>query len=153
MSGEQTHAFSTPYEKTSPSKGAPAGAAPKGHLHFLSAVKSRCQADAALLKQVFVNLLSNAIKFTRKRDKAEIAIGYQEMDGHGAYCVRHNGVGFYMEYTSNSRQTIRCASPQHTQTVWLILSEVGVFREQRQMLTDGLPDQHAVERVFVLALW
>jgi len=104
--------------------GAPAGAAPKGHLNFLSA-----------------------------RDKAEVAIGYQEMDGHGAYCVRHNGVGFYMEYTSNSRQTIRCASPQHTQTVWLRLSEVGVFREQRQMLTDGLPDQHAVERVFVLASW
>src|SRR5437870_4463042 len=98
------------------------------------------------IRQVFVNLLSNAIKFTRKRDKAEIAVGYQEMDGHGAYSVRHNGVGFYMEYASNSRQTIRCASPQHTQTVWLILSEVGVFREQRQMLTDGLPDQHAVER-------
>jgi hypothetical protein len=36
------------------------------------------------------------------------------------------------------------------QTVRLVLSEVRIFREQRQMLTDGLPDQHAVKWVLVL---
>jgi hypothetical protein len=36
------------------------------------------------------------------------------------------------------------------QTMRLVLSEVRIFREQRQMLTDGLPDQHAVKRVLVL---
>ena len=32
----------------------------------------------------------------------------------------------------------------------LVLSEIRVLREQRQMLTNGLPYQHAVKRVFVL---
>src|SRR5882724_2388020 len=41
-------------------------------------------------------------------------------------------------------------SPQHMQTVRLVLSEIRIFREQGQMLTDGLPDQHAVKRVLVL---
>jgi hypothetical protein len=41
-------------------------------------------------------------------------------------------------------------SPDHTQTVRLILLECRVFRDQSQILAYGLPDEHAVERVFVL---
>lgn len=63
-----------------------------------------CQADPALLKQVFVNLLTNALKYTRERDPARIEIGYSlppsgegRGDG-GTYFIKDNGVGFDMRY-------------------------------------------------------
>ena len=57
-----------------------------------------CQADPALLKQVWLNLISNALKYTRKQEMAVIAVGCQEQDGATAYFVRDNGVGFDMRY-------------------------------------------------------
>ncbi len=57
-----------------------------------------CQADAALLKQVFVNLLSNALKFTRQERLTHITVGYRQTGSEGAYFVQDNGVGFDMRY-------------------------------------------------------
>jgi signal transduction histidine kinase len=57
-----------------------------------------CQADPALLKQVFVNLLDNALKFTSQREVAEIEVGYREEQGEPVYFVKDNGVGFNMAY-------------------------------------------------------
>jgi PAS domain S-box-containing protein len=60
-----------------------------------------CQADPALLRQVFVNLLSNAIKYTRGREPARIEIGALPRDDSSTeqtYFVRDNGVGFDMAY-------------------------------------------------------
>jgi PAS domain S-box-containing protein len=57
-----------------------------------------CQADPALLKQVFVNLLSNAIKFTSKKPEAAIEVGCLEEKAEKIYYVRDNGVGFDMQY-------------------------------------------------------
>jgi len=57
-----------------------------------------CQADPALLRQVFVNLLGNALKFTRGREVARIEVGCREIDGERAYFVQDNGAGFDMQY-------------------------------------------------------
>jgi PAS domain S-box-containing protein len=59
-----------------------------------------CQADPALLKQVFANLIGNALKFTRNREVAEIEIGSYDEDGHPVYFVRDNGVGFDQKYAN-----------------------------------------------------
>ncbi len=59
---------------------------------------AECEADPALLKQVWANLLSNALKFTRARDLARIEIGYLNQDAEVVYFVKDNGVGFDMRY-------------------------------------------------------
>jgi len=70
-----------------------------------------CEADPALLKQVWTNLLSNALKYTRKRETAHIEIGCRVepcVNDNGApapstsnevvYFVSDNGAGFDMKY-------------------------------------------------------
>jgi light-regulated signal transduction histidine kinase (bacteriophytochrome) len=57
-----------------------------------------CQADPALLRQVWINLLANALKFTCQRQIAKIEISYQQIDSEIVYFVKDNGVGFEMQY-------------------------------------------------------
>jgi light-regulated signal transduction histidine kinase (bacteriophytochrome) len=57
-----------------------------------------CQADPALLKQVWLNLLSNALKYTGKRKEALVEIGCVQAKGQNVYFVRDNGTGFDMKY-------------------------------------------------------
>jgi|GEM_PF-2552958 len=59
-----------------------------------------CQADSALLTQVFVNLLANALKFTRQRDVAHIEIGCRQANGEQVYFVKDDGTGFDMQYAN-----------------------------------------------------
>ena len=57
-----------------------------------------CQADPALLKQVWMNLLSNAFKYTLKQPSPKIEIGSREENGEQIFFVRDNGAGFDMKY-------------------------------------------------------
>ena len=54
--------------------------------------------DGALLAIVLTNLLDNAWKFTGKCSQARIEFGQTAVDGHQAFFVRDNGVGFDMAY-------------------------------------------------------
>jgi len=59
-----------------------------------------CQADPALLRQVWMNLLANALKYTRQRDEAVIEVGSCDQDGNVVYFVKDNGAGFDMRYAN-----------------------------------------------------
>src|SRR6185436_10236687 len=55
-----------------------------------------CRGDPLLLRQVWKNLISNALKFSRQRNPAVVAIGYDQ--AASAYFVRDNGAGFDMRH-------------------------------------------------------
>ncbi len=57
-----------------------------------------CQADPALLKQVWMNLFSNALKYTGKAEAAVIQAGAMQQDGECVYFLKDNGVGFSMQH-------------------------------------------------------
>jgi PAS domain S-box-containing protein len=59
-----------------------------------------CDADPALLRQVWVNLISNALKYSRKREQAQVEIGSARIKEEQAFFVRDNGCGFDMRYAS-----------------------------------------------------
>jgi hypothetical protein len=56
------------------------------------------EGDGAMLKQVWVNLLSNAVKYTKRREQAEIQVGFTGRDQENEFFVKDNGAGFDMKY-------------------------------------------------------
>jgi PAS domain S-box-containing protein len=70
----------------------------KVRIQFIIGGLPEVQADAVLLKQVFINLFSNAIKFSGHREKAVIEVGSRKTDKGTAIYVRDNGAGFEMQH-------------------------------------------------------
>ncbi len=54
--------------------------------------------DQELLRQVVRHLISNALKYTRRREVAEIEVGWREEANEIVYFVKDNGTGFDMAY-------------------------------------------------------
>lgn len=105
-----------------------------------------CDADAALLKQVFVNLLSNALKYTRKRDRARIEVGGTTGAGENTYFVRDNGVGFDMKYAGKLFgvfQRLHRADEYEGTGVGLAIAQRIVFRHGGRIWAEAAPDQGA----------
>jgi PAS domain S-box-containing protein len=70
----------------------------RGRITFALSELPACQADQALMKQVWTNLISNAVKFSRGTPSPVIEIGFRSINGKGTFFIKDNGVGFDMEY-------------------------------------------------------
>ena len=105
-----------------------------------------CQADPALLKQVWANLVGNALKFTRERPVARIEVGAHEQAGERVYFVRDNGVGFEMQYADRLFgvfQRLHSAEDYEGTGVGLALTQRIVHRHGGRIWTEAEVDQGA----------
>lgn len=71
-----------------------------------------CQADPALLRQVYVNLIANAVKFTERTAYGRIEIGGRESEEVQVYYVRDNGAGFDMAHAGKLFGVFQRLHPQ-----------------------------------------
>ncbi len=105
-----------------------------------------CQADRALMKQVFLNLLTNSLKFTRPRERAKIHVGFTQPNGETVYFVRDNGVGFDMRHSDSIFVAFhRLYRAQHFEGsgVGLALVKRIIERHSGRVWAEGQPDQGA----------
>jgi light-regulated signal transduction histidine kinase (bacteriophytochrome) len=119
------------------------------HIEFRLGALPSCQADPALLKQVWTNLLSNALKYTAKRDPAVIEVGCHDLgDGSGrqAYFIKDNGVGFDMRYAHKLFgvfQRLHRSEDYEGTGVGLAIVERIINRHGGTAWAQGKPDQGA----------
>jgi light-regulated signal transduction histidine kinase (bacteriophytochrome) len=105
-----------------------------------------CEADFALLKQVWVNLLSNALKYTAKRELAEVEIGCLKRNCEHIYFVRDNGTGFDMRYADKLFgvfQRLHRAEDFEGTGVGLAIVQRIVSRHGGRIWAEAAPDRGA----------
>jgi light-regulated signal transduction histidine kinase (bacteriophytochrome) len=116
------------------------------HVEIVLGELAACQADAVLLRQVYVNLLSNALKFTRRRDTARIEIDSRKVDGEVTYFVKDNGAGFDMRYADKLFgvfQRLHRAEDYDGTGVGLAIVNRIVHRHGGRVWAEASPDQGA----------
>jgi PAS domain S-box-containing protein len=105
-----------------------------------------CQADPALLRQVYVNLISNALKFTRRRPEPHVEVGSDQRDGSVTYFVKDDGTGFDMRYANKLFgvfQRLHRAEDYDGTGVGLAIVERIVHRHGGRVWAEAAPEQGA----------
>ena len=106
----------------------------------------RTQADASLLRQVFVNLLSNAFKFTRHTQPAVIEIGCEHGENERIFRIKDNGSGFDMAQATQLFEAFhRLHRPDEFEGSGVGLSIVQriIQRHGGRIWAEAAPDQGA----------
>ncbi|HEY8932985.1 MAG TPA: ATP-binding protein, partial [Rariglobus sp.] len=105
-----------------------------------------CEADMALLKQVWINLLSNALKYTRRRERTVIEIGSRTEASATVYYVKDNGAGFDMRYADKLFgvfQRLHRAEDYEGTGVGLAIVQRIVHRHGGRVWAESVVDQGA----------
>jgi signal transduction histidine kinase len=121
-------------------------------VRFVVGKLGTCEADQALLKQVFLNLLSNALKYSRQLDVARIEVGIGAGEGEPVLFVRDNGVGFNMRYADKLFgvfQRLHRAEDYEGTGVGLAIVQRIVHRHGGRVWAESEPERGAV---FYIAL-
>lgn len=118
-----------------------------GNAHVEAHQLLPCEADASLLKQVFLNLLGNAVKYSRLRDAPRVEVGSRrDEDGQVVYFVKDNGVGFDMKYAHKLFQVFqrlhRGGEFEGTGVGLAIVHRI-VLRHGGKVWVESAPDQGA----------
>lgn len=105
------------------------------------------QADAGLLRQVFVNLLSNAAKFTRARRPALIRITRKNEASLAVFSVADNGTGFEPELSDRLFVPFERLESTHEGTgLGLSIVDRVVTRHGGTVAAEGRPGFGAIFR-------
>ena len=104
------------------------------------------EADAALLRQVFVNLVSNAFKYSRMREAATVEIGCRETADEKVFFIRDNGAGFDMKYSQKLFgifQRLHHSEDFEGTGVGLAIVQRIIVRHGGRIWAEAAPDQGA----------
>jgi signal transduction histidine kinase len=103
-----------------------------------------CRCDKNTIYQVWENLLSNAIKYSRKKEKSNIQIGYEQSNGTITYFVKDNGAGFDMRSYNklfNAFQRLHPQSQFEGTGVGLAIVQRIVAKHQGKVWAESVIDE------------